>query len=269
VLGSTQYGQAATAQVQPFRLGRTHCGVGERGEFPGVVGAGAGQRFCRRDQDQGTGQVSGRRGSPGVGGGDQGLTEHAQVIVGQSCVQLTGTIAGEGRVDRLPDQVMAERQGLSGHGDQPGLDSNSEAVGAAAAACAGHQLERVAYRQRPAGGRDQLHQLACRTGQIGELARHRRGELTSYTVGFANRGRPRQAVDDLSGQERVSAGGIQVPAGPLVRDPPEPVPGHRCQILCGQRRKLKVLVTDDVVAGQIDPDGIIAAGEHPHHGQAD
>ena len=248
VLGPAQYGQAAAAHLQPLRLSREHRAEGERGEFPRVLGTGAGEGFRRRDQDQGTGKVTGRGRRPGVGGGDQRLTEHAQVVLGQACVQLTGTIASQEGVDRLPDQVVAEGQGIRGHGDQPGPDGAGETVLTVTAAQAGHQREGVAYRQPPAGGRDQLHQLACRTGEIGELARHRRGELTGSGAGLPACGRARQAVDDLSGQEGVAAGGIQVAAGPLVRDPPEPVPGHRRQVLRGQRRKLKILASDDVVS---------------------
>src|SRR5208283_3532566 len=116
----------------------------------------AGEGFRRGYQDQGTGKVTGRGRSPGVGGGDQRLTEHAEVVLGQACVQLTGTVAGQEGVDRLPDQVVAEGQGIGGRGDQPGPDGAGETVRTVAAAQAGHQRERVAYRQRPAGGRDQL-----------------------------------------------------------------------------------------------------------------
>ena len=152
------------------------------------------------------------------------------MVVGQVRVQLTGAIAGEDGVDRLPDQVVAEGQGIGGHSDQPGLEGTAETVRTVTAAQAGHQRESVAYRQRPACGRDQLHQLACRTGQIGEPARHRRDELARHGVAFPACGRTSQAVDDLSSQEGIAAGGIQVAAGPLVRDPPEPVPGHRRQV---------------------------------------
>src|SRR5580692_11358007 len=104
VLGAAQYGQAATAQVQPLRLSGAHRSEGERSEFTRVIGTGAGQGFRRRDQDQGTGKVSRRRGGAGVCGSDQGLTEHSEVVVAQVGVQLTGTIGGEGGVDRLPDR---------------------------------------------------------------------------------------------------------------------------------------------------------------------
>ncbi len=268
VLGPAQYRQAAAAQGQPFRLSGVHRTEGELGEFPRVLGTGAGQGFRRRDQDQGTGKVTGRRRGPGVGGGDQRLTEDAQVVLGQACVQLTRTIAREDRVDRLPDQVVAESQGIGRHGDQPGPDGTGQTVLTVTTGQAGHQRERVAYRQRPASGRDQLHQLPCRTGEIGELARHRRSELGIHGTGFSACVRACQAVDNPSGQERVPAGGMQVAAGPLVRDPPEPVPGHRRQVLRGQRRKPKELPADHVVSGQIDPDGVVAAGEHPHHGPA-
>ena len=150
VLGPAQYGQAATAQVQPLRLSGAHCGEGERSEFARVLGTSAGQGFGRGYQDHGTGNVSGPRGRPGVGRGDHGLTEHAEVVVGQVRVQLTGAIAGEGGVNRLPDQVVAKGQGIGGHSDQPGLKGTTETVRTVAAAQAWHQPESVAYRQRPA-----------------------------------------------------------------------------------------------------------------------
>ena len=160
VLGPAQYGQAAAADVQPLRLSGAHRGEGERSEFPRVVGTGAGQGFRRRDQNQGTGNVSGRRGRPGVGGGDQGLTEHAEVVVGQAGVELTGAFVGEGGVDRLPDQVVAEGQGIGGHGDQPGLGGIGETVRTVIAAQAGHQRERVAQRQGPAAATSSISSRA-------------------------------------------------------------------------------------------------------------
>jgi hypothetical protein len=230
MLGPAQYGQAAKAQVQPLRLSGAHVGKGECCEFPGVLGTGAGQGFRRGYQDQATAKVTGRRGRAGVGGSDHGLTEHVEVVVGQPAVQLTGTISGEHGADRLPDQIMAEGQGIRRDGDQSGLKGAGETVRAVAAAKAGKQRERVAYRQRPPGDRDQLHEFGCRAGKLGEPACHRRGEVARDGVAFAGCGRARQAVDDLSGQERIAAGGIQVAASPVVRHPPESVPRHRRQV---------------------------------------
>lgn len=43
MLGSAQYGQAAATQIEPLRLSGAYRSEGERGEFPRIFGAGAGQ----------------------------------------------------------------------------------------------------------------------------------------------------------------------------------------------------------------------------------